>query len=136
MKPVNGQIVDDVSKLDSPLDMNGKELKFKQDKDIEDDLLYVAKGSDGKTYSAQLQKKTLIVALYDTPQEKKEKKAIEERSEKLVQGEKVTGKLDDADSKEDDEPKKAAKKDKDDDDDDKKSDNKKPRFEYNYSKKN
>lgn len=96
MKPVNGQIVDDVSRLDSLLDMNGKALKFKQDNDVEDDLLYTAKGSDGKTYSAQLQKKSLIVGIYDTPQEKKEKQAIEERGAKLVQGEKVTGKLDDA----------------------------------------
>jgi len=102
MKPVNGQIIDDVSKLDSLLDTKGETLNFKQDKDVDNDLVYTAKGSDGKTYSAQLQRKSLIVAVYETPKEdkKKEKKAIEERGAKLVQGEKVTGKLDDAKSSE------------------------------------
>ena len=106
MKPVNGQIVDDVSKLGSLLDMNGKPLKFEQNKDVTDDVVYFAKGSDNKTYSAQLQKKSLIVGIYDTPEEKKEKKAIEERGEKIRQGEPITGKLNDADSAEKDEPEK------------------------------
>ena len=106
MKPVNGQIVDDVSKLGSLLDINGKPLKFEQNKEVTDDVVYFAKGSDNKTYSAQLQKKSLIVGIYDTPEEKKEKKAIEERGEKIRQGEPITGKLNDADSAEKDEPEK------------------------------
>jgi len=96
MKPVNGQIVDDVNKLGSLLDLNGKPLKFEQDKNVNDDLAYFAKGSDGKTYSAQLQRKAVIVGVFDTPEEKKDKQAIEERGAKLVQGEKVTGTKEDA----------------------------------------
>jgi hypothetical protein len=98
MKPVNGQIIDDISKLDNLEDMKGKKLKFKQDDEVGGDLCYTAKGSDGKTYSAQLEKRTLKVSLYDTPdsKEKVEKKAIEERGEKLVQGGKVSGGLEDA----------------------------------------
>jgi hypothetical protein len=115
MKPVNGQIIDDVSKLESLEDMNGESLNFKQDKDIDNDLVYTAKGSDGKTYSAQLSSKTLIVSLYDTPKEKKEKKAIEERGEKIRQGGKVTGTLEDAKSAEKDNknPEKESKSNKD-----------------------
>ena len=100
MKPVNGQIVDNVSALDRLEDLKGEPLNFKQDKD--NDLVYTAKGSDGRTYSAQLTSPTLIISVYETPKEKKEKKAIEERGEKLRQGEKVTGKLDDAKSAEKD----------------------------------
>ena len=95
MKPVNGQIVDNVSKLDTLEDLKGEALNFKQDKDVDNDLLYTAKGSDGRTYSAQLTSQTLKISVYDTPKEKKEKKAIEERGEKLRQGEKVTGDLKD-----------------------------------------
>ena len=113
MNPANGQIIDNVSKLDSLVDLKGKNLKFKQDKEVEGDIVYIAKGSDGKNYSAQLEKKTLIVSIYDTPKEKVEKKAIEERSEKLVQGGKITGDLDDAKDNEGiKEPKKENSKDK------------------------
>ena len=115
MKPVNGQIVDNVSALDRLEDMNGETLNFKQDKDVDNDLLYTAKGSDGKTYSATLSSKTLIVSLYDTPKEKKEKKAIEERGEKIRQGGKVTGTLKDSDYAEKDnkEPEKESNNKKD-----------------------
>src|ERR1044072_3434594 len=91
MKPVNGQILDDSSKLGSLLDTKGKNLKFEQSKDVDGDLVYFAKGSDGKTYSAQLQKRNLVVSVFETPKEKVEKKAIEDRGAKLVQGEKITG---------------------------------------------
>ena len=90
MNPVNGQVIDDSSKLESLLDTKGKSLKFKKQSADEDgapdgDLIYVAKGSDGRTYSAQLARKNLVISVYDSPKEAKEKKAIEEKSVKLVQ---------------------------------------------------
>lgn len=98
MKPVNGQIIDNASQLSTLLDTQGKNLKFEQVKDCpEGDLVFTAKGSDGRTYSAQLEKRTLIVSIFDTPKEKVEKKAIEDRGAKLVQGEKVSGTNKDAD---------------------------------------
>ena len=89
MNPVNGQVIDDSSKLESLLDTKGKSLKFKKQSDEDGtpdgDLIYVAKGSDGRTYSAQLARKNLVISVYDSPKEAKEKKAIEEKSVKLVQ---------------------------------------------------
>lgn len=111
MKPVNGQVIDDSSQLDSLLDTKGKNLKFKQQDDCpEGDMVFVAKGSDGRTYSAQLARKNLLVSIYDTPKEKVEKKAIEDRGAKLVQGEKVTG--DNRDAEKIQEPVKENSKDK------------------------
>lgn len=90
MNPVNGQVIDDSSKLESLLDTKGKSLKFKKQSADEDgtpdgDLIYVAKGSDGRTYSAQLARKNLVISVYDSPKEAKEKKEIQEKSVKLVQ---------------------------------------------------
>lgn len=91
MKPANGQVVSE-EKLGNLEDFNGKPIKFEK----QEDGSFLAKGSDNKTYSAALQTKSLIVNIFDTPQEKKEKKAVDERGKKLVQGEKVTGNLSDA----------------------------------------
>lgn len=89
MNPVNGQVIDDSSKLESLLDTKGKSLKFKKQSDEDGtpdgDLIYVAKGSDGRTYSAQLARKNLVISVYDSPKEAKEKKEIQEKSVKLVQ---------------------------------------------------
>lgn len=113
MNPVNGQVIDDSSKLESLLDTKGKNLKFKQQDDSPDgDLVYTAKGSDGRTYSAQLQKKNLVISVYDTPKENVEKKAIQQRGEKLRQGGKIEGDLKDAKSEDQKEPKKENSRDK------------------------
>lgn len=88
MKPVDGQIVGDSNELLNELeDLNGKKLKFNKDEEIKDDLVYEATGSDGKKYTAQLQKKSLIVTVFTPPKsdENKEKKAIEERGKMMRQ---------------------------------------------------
>lgn len=72
MKPVNGQIIDDASKLSLLLDTQGKNIKFEQDKSVDGDLIYFGKGTDGRTYAAQLQDKRLIISVYETPKEKEE----------------------------------------------------------------
>ena len=80
MKPVDGQIVGDSNELLNELeDLNGKKLKFKKDEEIKDDLVFEAEGSDGKTYHAQLQKKSLIVSIYIKPP-KEEKKVLKKEN--------------------------------------------------------
>lgn len=93
MNPVEGQIIGDPSELNELTDTKGEKIQFERDNEIKDDLVFKGTGSDGKIYSAQLQKKSLIVSVYSPPtqEEKTTERATEERGKKMRQGVPVTG---------------------------------------------
>lgn len=68
MAPVDGQILGDINEaLNAVVDLKGEKIDFKRNEDVKDDLVYTGEGSDGKTYSLQLQKKSVLVSVYETP---------------------------------------------------------------------
>ena len=76
LNPVNGQIIGDINEaLEAVVDLKGEKIKFKRDEDVDNDLVYIGEGSDGKTYSIKLQRKNVMVNVYETPKPSPLKKA-------------------------------------------------------------
>lgn len=98
LKPANGQVLNDIHEaLNAVVDLKGEKIDFKRNEDIKDDLVYTGEGSDGKTYTIQLENKTVIVSVYATPKPeagKKINKSSKDTSNNKKDLDKVVEKLD------------------------------------------
>lgn len=75
LNPVNGQVLNDIDEaLNAVVDLKGQKIDFKRNEDIKNDIVYTGEGSDGKTYTVQLEKKTVIVSVFGTPKPEEEGK--------------------------------------------------------------